>query len=115
LQLAKAAIAAGIQVLLEEYGIAADAIASIYLAGAFGNYINIDSARRIGLLQFDEQCIEAVGNTALLGAKLALCNMHSEEEFAAVLATVQHVVLADNSRFHEQFVRGTVFPDARCP
>ena len=44
----------------------------LFLAGAFGNYINRASAQRIGLINFPSDKVEAAGNTAPLGAKLAL-------------------------------------------
>ena len=72
LQLAKGAIAAGLRLLLEQWGVAPDQLDRIYVAGAFGNYINYTSARRIGLLKFPPDKVQPAGNTALLGAKLAL-------------------------------------------
>ena len=72
LQLAKGAIAAGIRMLLDRFGASAGKLKKLYLAGAFGNYINRASAQRIGLINFPSEKVEAAGNTALLGAKLAL-------------------------------------------
>ena len=72
LQLAKAAIAAGIKILLRRWGAAPSAVARLHMAGAFGNYVSRSSARRIGLIPFPEDVVAASGNTALLGAKLAL-------------------------------------------
>ena len=50
-------------------------LAQVFLAGAFGNYINHTSARRIGLLDFPAEKVRPAGNTALLGAKLALFSL----------------------------------------
>ncbi len=75
LQLAKGAIAAGLRILLEQWGATADDLTQVFLAGAFGNYINHTSARRIGLLDFAADKVRPAGNTALLGAKLALFSL----------------------------------------
>lgn len=71
LQIAKAAIFAGIRLLLKEYGIAREEVEQIYLAGGFGYKLNVEAACRIGLIpgSMKERTI-AVGNTALAGAFL---------------------------------------------
>ena len=60
--------------LLRNWGAQAHELTRIYLAGAFGNYIDLTSARRIGLIDFPEEKVVPAGNTALLGAKLAFLN-----------------------------------------
>ncbi|MBW2273538.1 MAG: DUF4445 domain-containing protein [Deltaproteobacteria bacterium] len=111
LQLAKAAIAAGIQILLEHFGANAGDLDRVFLAGAFGNYVNPASARRIGLVDFRDDQIEAAGNTALLGAKLALFTGNAEAgRFEALREKVEHVPLGSDPRFHEIFVAHTAFP-----
>jgi uncharacterized 2Fe-2S/4Fe-4S cluster protein (DUF4445 family) len=72
LQLAKGAIAAGIRLLLNKWGAGPEDVATVHLAGAFGNYISRASAKRIGLLYFPSETVIPAGNTALLGAKMAL-------------------------------------------
>jgi len=72
LQLAKGAIAAGMRILLSRLGLGLDDISEVYLAGAFGNYMNRASAWRIGLLDVPPERVRPSGNTALLGAKIAL-------------------------------------------
>ena len=69
LQLAKAAIAAGFRLLLKRLDAESFSLHSIHLAGAFGNYVQIESALRIGLLEAPHALIHAAGNTALRGAK----------------------------------------------
>jgi uncharacterized 2Fe-2S/4Fe-4S cluster protein (DUF4445 family) len=71
LQLAKGAIAAGFRLLLKRFGVQAQSLRAIHLAGAFGNYVQIESALRIGLLEAPHALIHAAGNTALRGAKNA--------------------------------------------
>ena len=115
LQLAKAAIAAGIAILLEQWGTTRDELSALYIAGAFGNYINLASARRIGLLDWPVDKIHMAGNTALLGAKLALfTDDHELAEYHDIRRRVEHVPLASDTRFMDAFVRAMLFPPARC-
>jgi uncharacterized 2Fe-2S/4Fe-4S cluster protein (DUF4445 family) len=104
-QLAKAAIAAGAELLS-----AGRAVEKVYLAGAFGNYINRASARRVGLLEFPLERVEPVGNTALLGAKQAL--FAEDLSFAPLRALVRHVPLAPDPMFQEIFVEKMASPSA---
>lgn len=106
LQLAKGAIAAGLQILLTQAGLRTSDLKRIYLAGAFGNYINVESARRIGLLDFPADMIEQAGNTALRGAKMSLSDGYHE-----ILSITQHIPLATNTRFHEIFAEQMTFPE----
>lgn len=109
LQLAKAAIAAGIEMLSAALGRVE--LESVYLAGAFGNYINRVSAQRIGLLDFPPEKVEPVGNTALLGAKIALFDLgRTDPEYAEIRKRVQHVALNLDSDFQEVFVQHMAFP-----
>ena len=72
LQLAKGAIAAGLRILAQRWGAGLEGLSRIYLAGAFGNYINRASARRIGLIDFPPDKVQPAGNTALLGSETRL-------------------------------------------
>jgi uncharacterized 2Fe-2S/4Fe-4S cluster protein (DUF4445 family) len=112
LQLAKGAIAAGIRLLVEQWGARLEDVTRLYLAGAFGNYINRGSARRIGLLPFGPEKVVASGNTALLGAKLALFSLHAGGGAHAELRRkVSHVSLNEDPRFHEVYVEEMGFPN----
>jgi uncharacterized 2Fe-2S/4Fe-4S cluster protein (DUF4445 family) len=112
LQLAKGAIAAGLHILLEQWGATKDDVAQVFMAGAFGNYINYTSARRIGLLDFAAEKVRPAGNTALLGAKLALFSLPEHDgTYAPVLGKVRHVSLNEDARFQETFVEEMVFPE----
>ena len=104
LQLAKSAIAAGVEMLLE-----GRELTKLYLAGAFGNYINLTSARRIGLLEAPPERVEPAGNTALLGTKQAL--FLPDEDFAFIRRLVRHVPLGSDARFQETFVEKMAFPE----
>jgi uncharacterized 2Fe-2S/4Fe-4S cluster protein (DUF4445 family) len=109
LQLAKAAIAAGIQMLCDKTG--TRDLKRIYLAGAFGNYINRASARKIGLLDFPAEKTRPVGNTALLGAKMALFQLGSGDlSYTDLRRRVQHVALNLDPSFQDVFVEQLGFP-----
>jgi uncharacterized 2Fe-2S/4Fe-4S cluster protein (DUF4445 family) len=111
-QLAKGAIAAGMRILLGRHGSESIDVSRMYLAGAFGNYVKPTSARRIGLIEFPEERVEAAGNTALLGAKLALFMDESDDRgFGAIRKKIHHVSLAADPQFQEIFIAETAFPD----
>lgn len=112
LQLAKGAIAAGVQILAQRCGVPMDSLETLYLAGAFGNYIKIRSARRIGLLPVVEERIRASGNTALLGAKIALFHPDAEALCAPILRMTQHMSLSADAQFQETYVEEMSYPPA---
>jgi uncharacterized 2Fe-2S/4Fe-4S cluster protein (DUF4445 family) len=105
LQMAKGAIAAGVRIVLERLAASQEDVEVVHLAGAFGNYINRSSARRIGLLDFPLEKIHPAGNTALLGAKLALFGTR----FETMLPRVEHISLASHPRFQDIFVESMPF------
>jgi len=107
LQLAKAAIAAGVEILLKQLSLQKSDLHEVHIAGAFGNYINLSSARRIGLLNFNDSVLIQSGNTALRGAKLALFR---EDNFDEILQKVEHVPLAADPEFQDIFVDQLAFP-----
>jgi uncharacterized 2Fe-2S/4Fe-4S cluster protein (DUF4445 family) len=108
LQLAKGAIAAGVRILSEHLGKAPDDVEIVHLAGAFGNYVNISSAVRIGLLPFAPERIAPAGNTALLGAKIALFSDDGRIEDLA--RTIRHVSLHAHAAFQDVYVEEMTFP-----
>ena len=104
-QLAKAAIAAGIQMLMQRLGIAERDIHTVYIAGAFGNYMDPVSAGRIGLLppSLVEKVI-AVGNAAGEGAKIALVNEEEMLQLDELACNIDFVELAASSDFQDYFI-----------
>jgi uncharacterized 2Fe-2S/4Fe-4S cluster protein (DUF4445 family) len=112
LQLAKGAIAAGLRILARHWGATVSDISRLYLAGAFGNYINRGSARRIGLLPMPPGKVEPAGNTALLGAKLALFRLDQHDgSHAELRGKVSHLPLSEDLEFQETFVDEMRFPN----
>jgi uncharacterized 2Fe-2S/4Fe-4S cluster protein (DUF4445 family) len=108
LQLAKAAVAAGVRVLLGRLGWTPGDISRVHLAGAFGNYVSPGTACRIGLLPFGDGVVSPAGNTALLGAKLAL--FEDAGDYTLLRARIEHVPLAQDPAFQEAFVEEIGFP-----
>lgn len=105
LQLAKGAIAAGVRILLERWGATLDQIERVYLAGAFGNYVNAASAHRIGLLELPPQKIEPAGNSALRGTKILLLGPSRRSALIEQIGRItQHVSLASDPHFQDVFV-----------
>jgi uncharacterized 2Fe-2S/4Fe-4S cluster protein (DUF4445 family) len=106
LQLAKGAIAAGLQLLLSRFGATADDLESIYLAGAFGNYVDVHSAMRIGLLPpVRPDVIRPSGNTALRGARRLLVDPAADSAI-----NVEHMELAAHPAFQDEFAAALAFP-----
>jgi uncharacterized 2Fe-2S/4Fe-4S cluster protein (DUF4445 family) len=106
LQLAKAAIRTGIQILLETSGYAEDDIKQVIIAGAFGTYIDISSAVAIGMLPpLPLNRFRQVGNAAGMGAKLALISLKSRAKAEAIASKVRYIELASAPKFEQVFVQ----------
>jgi uncharacterized 2Fe-2S/4Fe-4S cluster protein (DUF4445 family) len=108
LQLAKAAVAAGIRIVLKRLGASPGDVRRLSLAGAFGNYVSPSSARRIGLIDFPDEKLEQAGNTALAGAKMSL--FAHNRDFAGLRARVEHVSLAADPEFQDIYIEEMAFP-----
>lgn len=105
IQLAKAAISAGIKAMLKESGISEDDIESVFLAGGFGNYISPWAAVKIGLIPKNlKDKIKPAGNTAGNGAILALLSSRLEEEFDKVRNKIKYIELSSLPVFNDLFV-----------
>jgi uncharacterized 2Fe-2S/4Fe-4S cluster protein (DUF4445 family) len=108
LQLAKGAIAAGLEIVL---GGRRPGPGHLFLAGAFGNYVGAAAARRIGLLPGWTEASVAAGNTALRGARiLLLAPSRRAEILETVLDRTRHVELVADPQFQEAFVGHMAFP-----
>jgi uncharacterized 2Fe-2S/4Fe-4S cluster protein (DUF4445 family) len=108
LQLAKAAIRTGIQILLETSGCAEDDIKQVIIAGAFGTYIDISSAVAIGMLPpLPLNCFRQVGNAAGTGAKLALISIKSRAKAEAIASRVSYIELASSPSFQPTFMQAS--------
>ena len=110
-QLAKGAIRAGIDLILEQAGMTAGDLEEILLAGAFGNYISKMSAVRIGLLPaIPPERIRFVGNAALTGAKMALLSCQARADAEQIRRKSVHLDLAGLPAFADAFADAMSFP-----
>ncbi len=111
-QLCKGAIASGVAMLCHVAGLAPEDAHELMLAGGFGNYLSIRSARRIGLIPpgVPESRMRYVGNAAALGAQLALMSETERSRAAALAERVEHVSLAAHPDFEQIFVECMNFP-----
>ena len=108
LQLAKAAIRTGIQLLLEAKGHTEEEIGQVIIAGAFGSYIDVRSAITIGMLpSLPLERFKQVGNAAGTGAKLALISLSKRAEAQAVASRVKYIELASNPHFEQTFIQAS--------
>jgi len=111
IQLAKGAIATGINILLEKLKMTANDIDNLYLAGAFGNYIDIKSAIRIGLIpNVPLDRIKSIGNAAGEGAKISLLSKGKRIEENEINKKIDYIELAAEKDFNEEFVKSLSFP-----
>ena len=110
LQNAKAAIAAGIQILIEQAGISFDDIENVYLAGGFGSYINKDSALKIGLIPSQlKNKIKSVGNAAGQGAQYALLSEHYLQQAVDISRRIEYIELSASKSFNDYYIDCMMF------
>jgi uncharacterized 2Fe-2S/4Fe-4S cluster protein (DUF4445 family) len=112
LQLAKAAIRAAIDLLLDELNRSPGEIRVFSLAGAFGSYLAPESALRVGMIpeSVPIRRIRFVGNTAGSGARLALFSGGERRAMESLAGSIRHVPLAGDPRFGPAFARALSFP-----
>ncbi len=104
LQLAKAAIRAGVEILLAEIGIEAEELSQIVLAGAFGTYLDTEAATAIGLLpDAGDARLVSLGNAAGQGVISALVSAKAYREAQNLAKTIEHVELGASPLFMEAF------------
>ncbi len=109
-QLAKGAMAAGVDILLRTYGIDVNAVDEVLLAGAFGNYMNPHSACAVGLIPKElEAKVKMVGNAAGTGAKLALLSYDEYQRTRAIADNAQFVELGSFPGFSNIFAKCMYF------
>ncbi len=112
LQFAKAAIASGWSVLLEESGLAASDIQQVLLAGSFGSYLSPANAIRLGLVpRLPTLRVISAGNVAGEGAKMVLLSVRERAGALALLEEVRYVELSDRADFNDRFIEQLQFPE----
>ena len=111
-QMAKAAIRAGIEILLDSYGASWDQVARLYLAGGFGQKINPAKALGIGMLpEALADRITAVGNSSLEGAKLLAMNPDLKDRFLRVAVMARELHLSNQPSFQDLYLTYMDFPE----
>lgn len=115
LQLAKGTILCGVRILMDELGIESSQIASVWLAGAFGNYVDKHSALGIGMLpaSIPQERIHGVGNAAGHGSRMTLLSRSIRQRAEALARRVDYFELSKHPRFEDIFVESLAFPHRR--
>jgi uncharacterized 2Fe-2S/4Fe-4S cluster protein (DUF4445 family) len=111
LQFAKASIATGWRMLLDEVGLKDDDVQQVLLAGSFGSYLSPASAVGIGLVpKMPVVRIVSAGNVAGEGAKMVLLSSTERSGAKTLLSEVEYVELSDREDFQEKFVVELALP-----
>ncbi len=114
IQLAKAALYAGVKLLMDHIG--TDHIERIRLAGAFGSHINVQHAMVLGLIP---DCVleqvSSAGNAAGTGARIALLNAESRNVIETLVKNIEKIETALEPKFQDYFVDAMAFPNKKDP
>jgi uncharacterized 2Fe-2S/4Fe-4S cluster protein (DUF4445 family) len=111
IQLAKAAIRAGLNVLMKEVGVVSQDVDCLYIAGAFGFFLNPVSARAIGLYPDVElNKVRLVGNTSVTGARAMLLSKRKRAAAESLAKRIGYVELASHKDFKTEFMRSISIP-----
>ncbi|MEM8749583.1 MAG: ASKHA domain-containing protein [Pseudomonadota bacterium] len=114
IQMAKAALYAGVKLLMEKHGSAT--VSKISLAGAFGTFIDPKYALVLGLVPDCEIAnVKAVGNAAGTGARMALLNRDHRREIEDTVRKIDKIETALEPKFQEHFVNAMAFPNKVDP
>ncbi|MCL2200737.1 MAG: ASKHA domain-containing protein [Oscillospiraceae bacterium] len=110
IQLAKSAIGAGIQTLLENAGVTESDVKTFVLAGGFGSFMNQHSAARVGLFPKSFLPItKTLGNTAGEGASLALCSANARVQLDDIRRRCEYIELSTSKTFNDAFIEHIMF------
>ncbi|MGE5682710.1 MAG: ASKHA domain-containing protein [Bacillota bacterium] len=109
-QLAKAAISAGIKILMKEMNVNPVDLSVIYVAGAFGNHISSTGAIEMGLLpKVNEDKVKFIGNAALSGAESVLLSSEARIKAERLANTVEYIEISGREDFQEIFIDSMMF------
>lgn len=105
-QLARAAVRSGVEMLLTECGIKAEQLKSVIIAGGFGYHLKEESLLTVGLIpKFPEAKLSYVGNSCLEGARRSLLDKELLDKASAIARKAKIIELANMERFEARFVR----------
>ena len=109
IQLAKSAIRTGVKILLEKAGIEEHAIDTVFIAGAFGTYLDVQSAIDIGMFpKIEKEKFIQVGNAAGTGARMALLSIQIREQAVWVAKHINYVELTVEPSFSSIFAKSLI-------
>ncbi len=112
-QLAKGAILGGMMTLMKNLDFTVDQIDRVIVAGAFGSYINKESAIRMGLLpSISPDKVISIGNGAGVGASMALLSINCREQAELLTKQIRHVELSKNDDFQDYYIDSMLFANA---
>ena len=107
---AKGANVAGLEIVMKNLGRSSRDLDRFYLAGGFASRLDLDSARRIGLIpDLPDEKITRIGNAAIEGATLALLSTHRRRELEEIVSRIEHIELETDPDFFDHFVEGCQF------
>jgi uncharacterized 2Fe-2S/4Fe-4S cluster protein (DUF4445 family) len=108
---AKAAIYAGVSVLLKEVGFGLDAIERVYIAGGFGNYLDIDKAIILGMLpDLPGEKFSFLGNASITGAYLCLLSKDLRQEAGIIASKMTYIELSISRSFMDEYMSALFLP-----
>jgi uncharacterized 2Fe-2S/4Fe-4S cluster protein (DUF4445 family) len=111
IQLAKGAIASGLETLIVATNTAPEEIEEVIVAGAFGSYLDLESALAIGLLpRLPNAKYVQVGNAAGVGAKMALLSLKERQRAQQIMKRTGYIELTTQAGFNSRFARSMMFP-----
>jgi len=111
IQLAKAAIYTGTSILMKHRKVKPDDIQRIYLAGAFGNYVDPQNAKIIGMYpDVPLERVKFVGNTAGSGARMTLLSTDARRKAEDLAKRIEYVELGADPNFQNEFLKATYLP-----
>lgn len=104
LQLAKAAVAAGIEILLDEADHAPSDVQTLFLAGGFGDNLDIESAVKIGMIPAELTHVTCLGNSSLDGVRQLLLDRRNEETLMEIQKKCRYIELSGSTAFSDAFI-----------
>lgn len=109
-QLASAAVSAGIKILMKEKGISPSDILNVFIAGGFGNFMDINSAIGLGLIPGElSGKVKSIGNSAGTGARMCLISRPCMDETEKIAESAKYVELSGRQDFEEYFMDSMMF------
>ena len=108
---AKAAVYAGFSVLARSVGIDLSTVGRILIAGAFGQYLDVENAVQIGLLpDMERERFKFLGNTSILGAYAALLSKEGRKGISELAQRMTYLELSADNTFHDEWMSALFFP-----